>query len=135
LILGETGTGKEMVARAIHHQSHRARRPVLAINCSALPGTLIESLIFGHEPGAFTGAVQRMRGQLQLAGDGTVLLDEVAEMPLEMQAKLLHVLEERRFRPLGGAEVPLRARVLRRRTSISPAASAKVAFARTCTPA
>jgi DNA-binding NtrC family response regulator len=113
LILGETGTGKEMVARAIHHLSHRAREPFLAVNCSALPGTLIESLIFGHQRGAFTGAVQRMRGQLELAGDGTLLLDEIAEMPFELQAKLLRVLEDRRFRPLGGEEeVPLRARVL-----------------------
>jgi DNA-binding NtrC family response regulator len=113
LILGETGTGKEMVSRAIHSQSHRAREPVLAVNCSALPGTLIESLIFGHQRGAFTGAVQRMRGQLELAGEGTLLLDEIAEMPFELQAKLLRVLEDRRFRPLGGEEeVPLRARVL-----------------------
>ena len=113
LVLGETGTGKEMVARAIHHMSHRARQPFLAVNCSALPGTLIESLIFGHQRGAFTGAVQRMRGQLELAGDGTLLLDEIAEMPFELQAKLLRVLEDRRFRPLGGEEeVPLRARVL-----------------------
>jgi DNA-binding NtrC family response regulator len=113
LILGETGTGKEMVARAVHQQSHRAREPFLAVNCSALPGTLIESLIFGHQRGAFTGAVQRMRGQLELAGDGTLLLDEIAEMPFELQAKLLRVLEDRRFRPLGGEEeVPLRARVL-----------------------
>jgi DNA-binding NtrC family response regulator len=113
LVLGETGTGKEMVARAIHHLSHRAREPFLAVNCSALPGTLIESLIFGHQRGAFTGAVQRMRGQLELAGDGTLLLDEIAEMPFELQAKLLRVLEDRKFRPLGGEEeVPLRARVL-----------------------
>src|SRR5262245_4686798 len=113
LILGETGTGKEMVARAVHQQSHRANEPFLAVNCSALPGTLIESLIFGHQRGAFTGAVQRMRGQLELAGDGTLLLDEIAEMPFELQAKLLRVLEDRRFRPLGGEEeVPLRARVL-----------------------
>jgi DNA-binding NtrC family response regulator len=113
LIQGETGTGKEMVARAIHHQSHRSREPFLAVNCSALPGTLIESLIFGHQRGAFTGAVQRMRGQLELAGDGTLLLDEIAEMPFELQAKLLRVLEDRRFRPLGGEEeVPLRARVI-----------------------
>src|SRR5687767_8467440 len=113
LILGETGTGKEMVSRAIHHQSHRAREPFLAVNCSALPGTLIESLIFGHQRGAFTGAVQRMRGQLELAGEGTLLLDEIAEMPFELQAKLLRVLEDRRFRPLGGEEeLPLRARVI-----------------------
>src|SRR5262249_7293304 len=83
------------------------------VNCSALPGTLIESLIFGHERGAFTGAERRMRGQLEQAGAGTILLDEIAEMPTELQAKLLRVLEDRRFRPLGAeTELPLRARVL-----------------------
>jgi DNA-binding NtrC family response regulator len=113
LIVGETGSGKEMVARAIHHASHRAAQPFLAVNCSALPGTLIESLIFGHHRGAFTGAVQRIRGQLELAGEGTLLLDEIAEMPVELQAKLLRVLEDRRFRPLGSEEeLPLRARVI-----------------------
>jgi DNA-binding NtrC family response regulator len=113
LISGETGSGKEMVARAIHYGSRRSSQPFLAVNCSALPGTLIESLIFGHHRGAFTGAVQRMRGQLELAGGGTLLLDEIAEMPVELQAKLLRVLEDRRFRPLGGEEeLPLRARVL-----------------------
>jgi DNA-binding NtrC family response regulator len=113
LIIGETGSGKEMVARAIHHGGRRSSQPFLAVNCSALPGSLIESLIFGHQRGAFTGAVQRMRGQLELAGGGTVLLDEIAEMPVELQAKLLRVLEDRRFRPLGGEEeLPLRARVI-----------------------
>jgi two-component system response regulator HydG len=113
LIVGETGSGKEMVARALHHAGHRAAHPFLAVNCSALPGTLIESLIFGHHRGAFTGAVQRIRGQLELAGEGTLLLDEIAEMPVELQAKLLRVLEDRRFRPLGGEEeLPLRARVI-----------------------
>jgi DNA-binding NtrC family response regulator len=113
LIRGETGTGKEMVARALHQTSGRNAERFLAVNCSALPGTLIESMIFGHERGAFTGAVRRVRGQLQLAGAGTVLLDEIAEMPIELQAKLLRVLEDRRFRPLGSEEeVELRARVL-----------------------
>ena len=113
LIIGETGSGKEMVARAIHHTGRRAAHPFLAVNCSALPGSLIESLIFGHHRGAFTGAVQRIRGQLELAGEGTLLLDEIAEMPVELQAKLLRVLEDRRFRPLGGEEeLPLRARVI-----------------------
>jgi DNA-binding NtrC family response regulator len=113
LIRGETGSGKEMVARAIHHAGQRGPEPFVAVNCSALPGTLIESLIFGHQRGAFTGAVQRMRGQLELAGNGTLLLDEIAEMPIELQAKLLRVLEDRRFRPLGAEEeMPLRARVL-----------------------
>jgi DNA-binding NtrC family response regulator len=113
LVMGETGSGKEMVARAIHHSGRRAPHPFLAVNCSALPGSLIESLIFGHHRGAFTGAIQRIRGQLELAGEGTLLLDEIAEMPVELQAKLLRVLEDRRFRPLGGEEeLPLRARVI-----------------------
>src|SRR5450432_782549 len=113
LIRGETGSGKEMVARALHESSGRRDQPFLAVNCSALPGALIESLIFGHERGAFTGADRRVRGQLELARGGTLLLDEIAEMPAELQAKLLRVLEDRRFRPLGAeAELPVRARIL-----------------------
>jgi len=113
LVLGETGTGKELVARALHQRSRRRDQPFLAVNCSALPGTLIESLVFGHERGAFTGADRRVRGQFEQAETGTVLLDEIAEMPWELQAKLLRVLEERRFRPLGAErELPLNARVL-----------------------
>ena len=99
LIRGETGTGKELVARA-HPRGERApHEPFVAVNCSALPGTLIESLIFGHERGAFTGADRRIRGQFELAGAGTLLLDEIAEMPVELQAKLLRVLEERPLPP------------------------------------
>jgi DNA-binding NtrC family response regulator len=113
LIRGETGTGKELVARALHEMSTRRNEPFVAVNCSALPGTLIESLIFGHERGAFTGAERRTRGQLELAGGGTMLLDEIAEMPIDLQAKLLRVLEDRRFRPLGAEEErPLMARIL-----------------------
>src|SRR6185369_126352 len=113
LVRGETGTGKELVARALHETSSRRAEPFQAVNCSALPGTLIESLIFGHERGAFTGAERRRRGQLELAGAGTLLLDEIAEMPTELQAKLLRVLEDRRFRPLGAEiELPLRARIV-----------------------
>jgi DNA-binding NtrC family response regulator len=113
LIRGETGSGKELVARALHETSVRHESPFVAVNCSALPGTLIESMIFGHERGAFTGADRRVRGHLELAGSGTILLDEIAEMPHELQAKLLRVLEDRRFRPLGSeTEQPLRARVL-----------------------
>jgi DNA-binding NtrC family response regulator len=113
LIRGETGTGKELVARALHEMSSRRNEPFVAVNCSALPGTLIESLIFGHERGAFTGAERRARGQLELAGGGTMLLDEIAEMPIDLQAKLLRVLEDRRFRPLGAEEErPLQARVV-----------------------
>ncbi|HEX9298343.1 MAG TPA: sigma-54 dependent transcriptional regulator [Polyangiaceae bacterium] len=113
LIRGETGSGKEMVARALHEMSSRRDQPFIAVNCSALPGALIESLIFGHERGAFTGADRRVRGQLELARGGTLLLDEIAEMPAELQAKLLRVLEDRRFRPLGAeSELPVRARIL-----------------------
>jgi two-component system response regulator HydG len=113
LIRGDTGTGKELVARALHETSSRRDRPFVPVNCSALPGSLIESLIFGHERGAFTGAERRSRGQFETAGAGTILLDEIAEMPIELQAKLLRVLEDKRFRPLGAeADVPLRARVV-----------------------
>lgn len=113
LIRGETGTGKELVARALHNLSRRHDEPFMAVNCSALPGTLIESLIFGHVKGAFTGADRRVRGHFEVAGSGTVLLDEIAEMPGELQAKLLRVLEDRKFRPLGSEnELPLDARVL-----------------------
>jgi DNA-binding NtrC family response regulator len=113
LIRGETGSGKEIVARALHESSSRRDQPFIAVNCSALPGALIESLIFGHERGAFTGADRRVRGQLELARGGTLLLDEIAEMPAELQAKLLRVLEDRRFRPLGAeAEIPVRARIV-----------------------
>jgi DNA-binding NtrC family response regulator len=113
LVRGATGTGKEMVARAIHYAGKRAGEPLLAVNCSALPGTLIESLVFGHQRGAFTGADRRVRGQLELAGAGTVLLDEIAEMPIELQAKLLRVIEDRKFRPLGAEEeLTLDARII-----------------------
>lgn len=113
LVRGATGCGKEMVARAIHYAGKRASQPLLAVNCSALPGTLIESLVFGHQRGAFTGADRRVRGQLELAGAGTLLLDEIAEMPIELQAKLLRVIEDRKFRPLGAEEeVTLDARII-----------------------
>ncbi len=113
LVRGATGSGKELVARAIHYAGRRASEPLLAVNCSALPGTLIESLVFGHQRGAFTGADRRVRGQLELAGAGTLLLDEIAEMPIELQAKLLRVLEERKFRPLGAEEeITLDARII-----------------------
>jgi DNA-binding NtrC family response regulator len=113
LVQGETGVGKELVARALHEASIRAGEPFVAVNCSALPGTLIESMIFGHEKGAFTSAERRVRGQLELAGAGTILLDEIAEMPNELQAKLLRVLEERTFQPLGSEhKLAMRARVV-----------------------
>jgi DNA-binding NtrC family response regulator len=102
LLLGETGTGKERVARAIHHHSPFATEPFVAVNCTALPDTLLESELFGHVRGAFTGAVADRRGRFALAGRGTLLLDEIGDTSPAFQAKLLRVLEEREFLPLGG---------------------------------
>jgi len=113
LLLGETGVGKSFVARLIHESGPRAKEPLRVINCAAIPETLLESELFGHERGAFSGAVASREGALQAAGHGTVLLDEIGEMPLAGQAKLLRVLEERRFERLGSnRSVPLYARVL-----------------------
>jgi DNA-binding NtrC family response regulator len=113
LITGESGTGKEVVARTLHELSGRSSKPFVAVNCAAIPETLIESEIFGHERGAFTGAVERRAGCFELAEEGTLLLDEIGEMPIATQAKLLRVLEDRTLRRLGSKiETQINVRVL-----------------------
>jgi transcriptional regulator with GAF, ATPase, and Fis domain len=102
LILGETGTGKELIARAIHQQSRRKGKPMVKVNCAALPGELVESELFGHERGSFTGAVDRRIGKFEQADGGTLFLDEIGEMPIALQVKLLRALQEREIERVGG---------------------------------
>ncbi|WP_227487790.1 sigma 54-interacting transcriptional regulator [Acidithiobacillus sp. HP-11] len=105
LILGESGTGKEVIARCLHQHSLRSQGPFVAVNCGAIPEELMESELFGHEKGAFTGALAARKGRFELAEGGTLFLDEIAEMSPQMQVKLLRVLQEKQFERVGGARV------------------------------
>lgn len=112
LILGESGSGKEMIAQSIHKISPRRHKPFVVVNCGTLPASLIESHLFGHEKGSFTGAVTRREGKFELADGGTIFLDEIGELPLELQVKFLRVLQEREIEPIGGKPKHINVRVL-----------------------
>src|SRR5688572_12836202 len=112
LILGESGTGKEMIAHTIHKVSVRRYKPFVVVNCGALPANLIESDLFGHEKGSYTGAITKTEGKFELADGGTIFLDEIGELPLELQVKFLRVLQEREVEPIGGKPKKINLRVL-----------------------
>jgi transcriptional regulator with GAF, ATPase, and Fis domain len=129
LITGETGTGKELVARAIHKASLRAGQAFISVNCAAIPPALIASELFGHEKGAFTGALQRRQGRFELAHAGTIFLDEVGELPAETQIALLRVLQERQFERVGGTRaIPTDVRIIAATNRELPAAIAAGTF-------
>lgn len=112
LVLGESGTGKELIANAIHHLSHRSKQPFVIVNCGALPASLIESLLFGHEKGAFTGAYEKQIGKFEQADGGTIFLDEIGELPVDLQVKFLRVLQEKEIEPIGGKRRSVNVRVI-----------------------
>ena len=129
LITGETGTGKELIARAIHKGSQRAGQAFITVNCAAIPSSLIASELFGHEKGAFTGAMQRRQGRFELAHSGTIFLDEIGELPAETQIALLRVIQERQFERVGGSQViPTDVRIIAATNRDLPAAIASGTF-------
>jgi len=129
LISGETGTGKELIARAIHKSSRRAGQVFMSLNCAAIPSSLIASELFGHEKGAFTGALQRRQGRFELAHTGTIFLDEIGELPVETQIALLRVLQERQFERVGSSRViPTDVRIIAATNRDLPAAIASGTF-------
>ncbi|HET7000355.1 MAG TPA: sigma-54 dependent transcriptional regulator, partial [Puia sp.] len=112
LILGESGTGKELVARAIHESSRRVTKPLIVVNCGALPPTIIESELFGHEKGAFTGAIEKRMGSFEQANGGTIFLDEIGELATELQVKFLRVLQQKEIQPIGGVSRKIDVRII-----------------------
>ena len=134
LILGETGTGKELIARAIHHMSARKEQSFIKLNCAAIPTGLLESELFGHEKGAFTGAISQKVGRLELADNGTLFLDEVGDIPLELQPKLLRVLQDQEFERLGSNRtIKVDVRLLPPQIVISPSWLQNASFVATFT--